>query len=426
MDYRHVIRKERTGASYFDRSTRWFSPLTEEEYQSIIDGPQSVPANLIGKEFYLPDGGRNFNPIVVPILFSDPEADACVVSPNRLYLELTRACNLKCRMCYNASGRQLPGELSTEQWCRVLDEMAMIGVFEARFTGGEAVLKPGFFQILEHALGHYFYVSLATNGVWHDGLREKVLSYPIDDLIVSLDGPKAINDTIRVGGSFDETLKTIQAAKKAGIPKVRMNTVLSRENWRHVKELFQIACDYDLLLIDFIHPRPFGRGRTADAKAITLTAEEMLQFNRLAADLREKYPAVRIVMDFDLFATKEIPKHPIVPRIHACPAGREFAFVNPQGYVFPCSVAPVDDVNKMSPAEKERFLAGNVLKDSILSIWQESPVWSPFRSLRKCKPAKCFSCPAWGKKCFGTCPFGAYYENGDLAGEDPYCYSHLV
>jgi radical SAM protein with 4Fe4S-binding SPASM domain len=422
---RHLIRKELSGASFFDRKMRWFSPLTENELSSVLFGAGHIPTKYTDKEFYI-GGERNFDFIAPPVLFSDPEADACVISPNRLYLELTRACNLKCRMCYNASGRPLPGELSTNQWFSVLDRMAEIGVFEARFTGGEAVLKAGFFQILEHALDLGFYASLATNGVWNEGLRRKVLDYPIDDLIVSLDGPERINDAMRLGGSFQETLRTIRLAKEAGVPKVRINTVLSRENWREVESLFQVARDYDLLLIDFIHPRPFGRGQTDDAKAITLTAEEMLEFNRLAAELREKYPTVKIVMDFDLFATREIPKHPIVPRIHACPAGREFAFVNPQGYVFPCSVAPVDDVNLMTDKEREMFLAGNVLEQDILSIWQTSPVWRPFRNLRKCKPPKCFSCSAWGKKCFGTCPFGAYYESGDLAGEDPYCYSHLI
>ncbi len=423
---RHLIRKELVGASFFDRQTRWFSPLSEDELSSILSGPSFVPDKYLEKGFYSSLGEADFSIVRPPVMFSDPVADACVVSPNRLYLELTRACNLRCRTCYNASGRPLPNEMTTEQWCDLLERMAEIGVFEARFTGGEAVLKPGFFIILEKALELGFYVSLATNGVWGQGLRDKVFSYKIDDLIVSLDGPERINDALRVGGSFRETLLTIRQAKEAGIPKVRMNTVLSRESWRHVEELFAVARDYDLLLIDFIHPRPFGRGKSEDARSIMMSPEEMLAFNRLAADLREKYPTVKIVMDFDLFATKEIPKHPIVPRIHACPAGREFAFVNPQGYVFPCSVAPVDDIGLMSEKERERFLAGNVLKDDILSVWQTSSVWKPFRRLSTCKPAKCFSCSAWGKKCFGTCPFGSYYENGDLAGEDPYCYSHLL
>jgi radical SAM protein with 4Fe4S-binding SPASM domain len=131
-------------------------------------------------------------------------------------------------------------------------------------------------------------------------------------------------------------------------------------------------------------------------------------------------------MDFDLLSKGELPIHPIVPRVKACPAGREFAFVSPQGYVFPCGLAPIQDIKKMTAEEIEMFIAGNILHKDILEIWQRSPVWEPFRDLQKCKPPKCHACHFWGKKCFGTCPPGAYYFTGKLNGEDPYCYSHLI
>jgi radical SAM protein with 4Fe4S-binding SPASM domain len=190
--------------------------------------------------------------------------------------------------------------------------------------------------------------------------------------------------------------------------------------------LFELVRDYNLLLIDFIHPRPFGRGASSPARTLMLDAPQTLEFNRLVATLRHKYPTVQVVMDFDLLATEEPSRHPVVPRIHACPAGREFAFVSPQGYVFPCGVAPVQDVALMSPEEKRLFAAGNVLEQPLLEIWQHSPVWNAFRDLKQSKPRKCFECRFWGHKCFGTCPVGAYYATGRLNGEDPYCYSHLL
>jgi radical SAM protein with 4Fe4S-binding SPASM domain len=156
-----------------------------------------------------------------------------------------------------------------------------------------------------------------------------------------------------------------------------------------------------------------------------LTPEEVLQFNLMLKELRKKYE-VKIVMDFDLFGEDEIPLHPIAPRIKACPAGREFAFISPQGYVFPCGVAPVHNTESISDKEREIFIAGNVLKESFLEIWHHSPVWEAFRELTKCKPPECFSCEFWGKRCFGTCPVGAYYYEGRLNGKDPYCYVHLL
>lgn len=426
---RYWIRKEIRGAFVFDCQERCVFALTKEQLAALLaiaseaKTEHKLPPEL-AKYGFVQDGQANFI-LIDPLARIEVNSEIChLVAPNRLYLELTRACNLRCRMCYNAGGRALANELTTAQWQGILDQMAVAGVFEARLTGGEATLRPDFLEILDYALAKGFYTSLATNGIWSRELSREICRRPIDDVIVSLEGPPEINDQFRIGGSFQETLNTIIALKDAGIKKVRINTVLSRWNWKKVEPLLALCEEYDLLLIDFIHPRPFGRG--AETKDIMLSATETLEFNLRIKELRAKYPTVKIIMDFDLLADREPARHPIVPRIHACPAGREFAFVSPQGNLFPCGVAPVHDIGQMAEEEKKIFVAGSLKEQSLLDIWHHSPVWQPYRDLKQCKPAKCFSCQFWGKKCFGTCPIGAYYADGKLNGEDPYCYSHLL
>lgn len=429
MNARYVVRLEKNGAFFFDRIERRVSTLTAEELGLVMNATRkgrtkNLPEKL---EAFLKASGRP------DFILKNPsgrlkigKGENFLAAPNRIYLELTRDCNLRCRMCYNAAGKKLPKELSTAEFKALLDEMEMIGVFEARLTGGEPTQREDFLEILDYAIAKGFYVSLATNGIWEPPLVREICKREIDDVIISLDGPEEVNDLFRSGGSYKRTLSTISSLKRAGMKKVRINTVLSKLNWKKVEPLFQICRDYDLLLIDFIHPRPFGRGASRDAKNITLTAEETLEFNILVRGLRRKYPLVKVVMDFDLLMKGEIQRHPIVPRIKACPAGREFAFVSPQGYVYPCGVSPVHDISLMGENEKDTFIAGNVLEKSLLEIWHLSQTWKPFRDLMQCKPPKCRQCKFWGSKCFGTCPVGAYYESGRLDGEDPYCYSHLL
>jgi len=422
---RYKIRRERSGAFVFDGEKRLVFSLSEEELKSLLaarDGDASALQPALAEKHLFRDGRADFFVIEPPTL----AGSGWLLAPNRLYLELTRKCNLRCRMCYNAAGQALPSEMTTGQFKALLDSMNQAGVFEARLTGGEPTQRYDFFDILDYVIAMGFYTSLATNGVWESDLTGEVCRRRIDDVIVSLEGPEEINDRFRAGGSFRKTLAAIKALKSAGIRKVRINTVVSRANWQEVEPLFRLCKEYDLLLIDFIHPRPFGRGASEDAKAIALSAEETLEFNRLVQRLRKKYPGVNVVMDFDLLGEKELPRHPIVPRIKACPAGREFAFVSPQGNIFPCGVAPVHDIGLMTEHEKKLFIAGNVLERDLLEIWQKSPVWEAFRDLAMCKPPKCHSCNFWGKRCFGTCPVGAYYHTGRLDGEDPYCYSHLL
>lgn len=424
---RYKVRVEKNGAIVFDTEERKLFNLNKEELSSLLVTGREVNKEQAEKGvFYIEVGNFQFrisNPRKIESGLVESE---CLSAPNRLYLVLTRKCNLRCRMCYNESGKSLADEWGTEQWTGLLDEMDRVGVFEARLTGGEATTRPDFLDILDHSLEKRFYTSLATNGVWTDDLLKQISRRAIDDVIVSLDGPREINNWFRVGGSFDTTLNTIKTLKEAGIPKVRINTVLSKKNYLLVEELFKVCRDLDLLLIDFIHPRPFGRGKSQEAIDMTLTTEETLEFNRLVERLRDKYPTVKVVMDFDLLAKSDLPKHPIVPRVHACPAGREFAFVSPQGMMFPCEVAPVQDISEMTGEEKRLFVAGNLNNESLLSIWHNSPVWKNYRELKGCKAEKCFSCQYWTKKCFGTCPIGAYYETGKLNGNDHYCYSHLL
>ncbi len=413
MNFRYKVRREMNGAIIFDTHEKGALSFLEKETYNALISPFDLKSLhsefFIQNKFYIFKNGKweaNF----IHIDVCNSNQTEWLSAPKRIYLELTRRCNLRCKMCYNASTDSLPNELTTLQFKEILDQMAQIAIFEARLTGGEPTQRPDFLEILDYAIFKGFYVSLASNGVWSDELTHEICSRRIDDVIISLEGSPEINNRFRANGCFDRTIKSMKALKQAGVNKVRINTVISRYNWRDIEILFRICREFDLLLIDFIHPRPYGRGGAQKAKNQMLTAKETLEFNYLVKDLRKKYKGVKVVMDFDLFSEDELSLHPIVPRIKACPAGREFFFLNPQGYVFPCGVAPVHDFSLMTEQEKKLFIAGNVLEQKIIEIWHQSSIWEDYRDLHKCKPPKCFSCKYWGKKCFGTCPVGAYYH----------------
>ena len=72
------------------------------------------------------------------------------------YFEVTRRCNLRCRMCQyidwlenTPAHGQAEGELSTEEWHKVIDQ---VGRFRfVTFTGGEPFVRKDFMELLEHA-----------------------------------------------------------------------------------------------------------------------------------------------------------------------------------------------------------------------------------------------------------------------------------
>jgi radical SAM protein with 4Fe4S-binding SPASM domain len=83
-------------------------------------------------------------------------------------LEVTRRCPLECVHCYN----NLPmgdveaknAELTYEELCRVMDEMADAGCLWLLLTGGEIFARKDFLQIYTYAKKKGFLITLFTNG----------------------------------------------------------------------------------------------------------------------------------------------------------------------------------------------------------------------------------------------------------------------
>jgi radical SAM protein with 4Fe4S-binding SPASM domain len=68
------------------------------------------------------------------------------------FLELTVACNFRCRHCYAEAGSpSTEGEYSTREWMEVCDKLRAEGVEGVTLTGGEPMFRKDFCEILMHA-----------------------------------------------------------------------------------------------------------------------------------------------------------------------------------------------------------------------------------------------------------------------------------
>ncbi len=86
--------------------------------------------------------------------------------PLGLVAELTYRCPLRCPYCSNpvdlAAYRE---EMSTEQWCRVLDEARELGVLQVHLSGGEPLARRDLAELVAHSHRLGMYTSLVTSGV---------------------------------------------------------------------------------------------------------------------------------------------------------------------------------------------------------------------------------------------------------------------
>jgi GTP 3',8-cyclase len=182
-----------------------------------------------------------------------------------LRISITQNCNLKCLYCS-------PGESSSVQECsvnltpeeieRIVGSMAKVGIRNVRITGGEPLIRPDVFEIIERIskIKGIEDISMTTNGINLDKAAEKLKAAGLKRLNISLDSLKEDRfKYITGGGRLTDTLKGIEKAMVLGLTPVKINTVLIKGvNDDEIDEFIQLAKD-NPLEVRFIELMPIGR-----------------------------------------------------------------------------------------------------------------------------------------------------------------------
>ncbi len=174
----------------------------------------------------------------------------------------TRRCNLKCVHCYaHSADFNYPGELTTDEGYRLLDDLGQFGAPVALFSGGEPLMRPDLLDLIRHAKKAGMRAVISTNGTLieparAEQLREIGLSY----VGVSLDGMRATNDKFRgQEGAFDHALAGIRNCRQAGV-KVGLRFTVNRRNVGDVNDIFNLLRDENIPRVCFYHLVYAGRG----------------------------------------------------------------------------------------------------------------------------------------------------------------------
>lgn len=175
-------------------------------------------------------------------------------------IKLTARCNLKCVMCRYGNGWS-PPELPGERFIQALGEMAELGCRKVHFSGGEVLSRRDFEQIAGSAAERGIKVTLTSNLTLLTKDRARaLLAHRISGISTSLDGATAkVHESVRrIPGSFKRTLRGIEYIAryaKRRPPKLRVNFVMMRQNFRDYPALVQLvgdrgACDLVPMPVD--------------------------------------------------------------------------------------------------------------------------------------------------------------------------------
>lgn len=136
--------------------------------------------------------------------------------------QITNECNLACLHCIEESGpgKAFKDELSTAEALRVIDELVEHEVPYLSFSGGEPMLHPSFFAMVERYCASGGQLKVETNGHYltpENCARLKDLG--VKAVQVSIDGgTRASYNRMRVLGEFDTALEGARNLDRAGVP----------------------------------------------------------------------------------------------------------------------------------------------------------------------------------------------------------------
>ena len=171
------------------------------------------------------------------------------------WIVLNSECDNACRWCYAKSVLSERERFAIEDVDWLHQFLVSLGCTKVIFLGGEPTLHPDLAKALASAGRHGLRQTIVTNGrrLGGEGFLAGLSAKPgCLDFIVSFEGASSgIHDSItQVPGSFEDSLRGVNACKAAGIP-VTANLTLGRDNFRQIPAFIGLAHQLELETISF-------------------------------------------------------------------------------------------------------------------------------------------------------------------------------
>lgn len=173
-----------------------------------------------------------------------------------------RRCNLRCVHCYSHSrDQEYKGELSHEEGIELLNDLSDFGVPVVLFSGGEPLMRPDLFELVEHAVSKKMRAVLSTNGTLiTPEVANRLKGIGLSYVGISLDGLQETNDRFRgVKGAFEQAIAGVRSCLANGV-KVGLRFTMTKQNYRDVEGIFDLIEKEGIPRVCFYHLVYTGRG----------------------------------------------------------------------------------------------------------------------------------------------------------------------
>ena len=312
-----------------------------------------------------------------------------------VFFELTKKCNLNCMHCYIPKDIE-KNEMTKDEWFHIVDQCKELGVALIKLTGGEAMISPHFWNIVEYISQKEIRMRLYTNGSFlNEENVSRLKKLGVNECQISVDGgTAATHDSFRrVKGNYERIQNALPILQKYEM-KVILSYTISDYNQREVENFVELSYQYSNVKIVV---SPYMNYHQTSEKKCELHVDD--QMVNMLKGLFEKNQykwsdKTRYYMSFSN------------QFIGFCGAGTYMLYIDSQGKAMICPLL-----------NQSENIVGDVRKQGLCSVWRESEFLTDYRQRSVSDIEKCGKCSNVNT-CRGGCRARAYLKRNMLLSPD--------
>ena len=307
-----------------------------------------------------------------------------------LFFELTDKCNLACKHCGSSCSNRNAAFLDKNDIFKVLDEVYSVygsNSIMICLTGGEPLLHPDFFEIVDYINQKGFVWGITSNATLIDeNIAKQLVQHKMASLAISLDGLKDTHDDLRCSvGTFEKTINGIQnlVNESNGKLNIMITTVIHKQNIHQLNDMMVLVESLNVNSWRVINLEPIGRAK--QHKELLL---DKFDYKYLLDFIREKRfdKNIRTEVTFGCsHYTTPFYEHEVRGYYFICGSGITVASILCNGDIYSCL-----DIERIP-----QLVQGNIKTDNFVEVWQNK-----FKEFRQDRSELCEMCKSCDDKLY--------------------------